>query len=125
MEGLSDWRAGTHWRDIRMRQVEGKRASLPRSAEQLDFSAKQACQLAADCQPEAGPAVFATGSGICLLEGLEDNLLLFLRNADSGISNFECDNRAITEDRMVLTPSIFSFEHGESYAALFRELECV
>jgi hypothetical protein len=60
---------------------------LPRRhAAQADFAAEQVRQLAADGQAQAGAAVFAAGAGVGLLERLEDELLLFRRDADAGVS---------------------------------------
>ena len=72
--------------DIFDRQVEREGAAGARRAAQLDFAAEQARQLAADGEAEAGAAVFAAGAGVGLLERLEDDLLLFRRNADAGIA---------------------------------------
>jgi hypothetical protein len=43
-------------------------------------------QLATDGQPQAAAAVLALGRGVGLLEGLEDALLLRLRNTDASVS---------------------------------------
>ena len=56
-------------------------------AGQLDFAAEQRGQFTADGETQTGSAVFAAGAGIGLLEGFEDELLLFRRNADSGIAD--------------------------------------
>ena len=61
-------------------------------AAQVDFAAKQAGQFAADGEPKARAAVLAAGGGIRLLERLEDDLLLLVRDADAGVGNFERDH---------------------------------
>ena len=79
---------------------------LPGRAAQLNLATEQAGQFAADRQPQAGAAVFAAGAGVCLLEGLEDDALLFGRNADPGIGNLEGHDRgAAFEDRMIFAPA--------------------
>ena len=72
----------------------------------MDFAAEQACQFAADGKPEAGAAVFAAGRGVGLLERLEDDLLLFQRNADAGIGDLERHHRRrLAEHRMLGAPA--------------------
>ena len=63
----------------------------PWTLDQLDFAAEQHGQFAADGETEAGAAVFAGGAGVGLLEGLEDEPLLFRRDADAGILDGEGD----------------------------------
>ena len=70
-----------------------KVAALAGRALQMDFAAEQARQFAADRKAEAGAAIFAAGAGVGLLERLEDQLLLVLRDADAGIGHFEGDHR--------------------------------
>ena len=63
-------------------------------------------KLAADGETETGAAIFAAGAGVGLLEGLEDDLLLFGRNADAGIRHFERnDGRRLAQHRMLGTPA--------------------
>ncbi len=64
----------------------------PWTLDELDFAAEQHGQLAADGQAEAGAAVFAGGAGVGLLEGLEDEPLLFRRDADAGVLDGEGDD---------------------------------
>ena len=78
--------------DVGLRQVEGEGAALAGRAAQLDFAAEQAGQFAADGQAQAGAAVLAAGAGVGLLEGLEDDALLFRRDADAGVGDLEGDD---------------------------------
>ena len=72
----------------------------------MNFAAEQACKLAADGKAEAGAAIFAAGAGVGLLERLEDQLLLFQRNADAGIGHLEGDHRGrLIEHRMLGAPA--------------------
>ena len=65
----------------------------PSLALQLDRAAQQARQFARDRKAKAGAAIFAADRAIGLAEGLEDALLLFLRDADAGIGDGERDLR--------------------------------
>ena len=75
-------------------QEEGEGAALPVDADKLDLAAKQHRQLSADGKTKASTAVLAGSAGISLLEGLENELLFFRRDADAGILDGECDNLA-------------------------------
>ncbi len=91
---------------IFQRQIEREGAALAGRAPQVDFAAEQACQFAADREPEAGAAIFAAGAGIGLLERLEDQLLLLQRNADAGIGHLEGDHgRRVVEHGMLGAPA--------------------
>src|SRR5215467_5730009 len=92
----------------------------------MDFTAEEVGQFATDRQAKAGPAVFATGAGISLVEGLEDDLLLLERDTDSGIGDLESNYRGrLLEHRMVLGPAGFRGVHVEANTAAFGELEGV
>src|SRR5262245_3215053 len=73
------------------RQVEREDAALPGRADDANFAAQQPRDLAADRESESRAAVFAAGRPVCLLEGLEDDPLLFGRNADAGVGDREGD----------------------------------
>ena len=63
-------------------------------------------KLAADREAKAGAAVLAAGAGVGLLEGLEDDLLLFGRDADAGVGDLEGNNALrLAEDRMARRPA--------------------
>ena len=72
-----------------MRQIEREGAAAAGGAAQVDLAAQEVGELAADGEAEAGAAVAAAGAGIGLLEGLEDDLLLFGGNADAGVADLE------------------------------------
>jgi hypothetical protein len=59
----------------------------------MDFAAEQISEFAADRQPKTGPAIFATCTGVGLLERLEDDFLFLDRNTDTGIGDLEGDYR--------------------------------
>ena len=65
----------------------------PSVARHADLAAEQARDLAADRQAEAGAAVAAAGRPVGLLEGLEDQPQLVLRDADAGVGDRERDAR--------------------------------
>ena len=67
---------------------------LPGRAAQLNFASQQAGQFAADRQSQAGTAILAAGACIRLLERLEDDPLLFGRNANAGIGHLEGNDRS-------------------------------
>src|SRR5512141_3108149 len=71
------------------RQVEGKSAALFKDARELDFPAEEHGQLTTDGESEAGTAVLAGGASVGLLEGLENEPLLFWSDADAGVLNGE------------------------------------
>ena len=74
-------RCSTGW-NVR-RQEERERAALADLALDVDLAAEQARDLAADREPEAGAAVTAARRPVRLLEGLEDQAELVVRDADS------------------------------------------
>ena len=77
---------------VRERQVQRERAALPRLALDADLAAEEARELAADRQAEPCSAVATRGGAVGLLEGLEDELLLVLRDAEAGVLDRECDH---------------------------------
>src|SRR5207253_1637187 len=87
-------------------QVQRESTADPGGAAQLDLAAEQVRQLAADRETKPGAAVTAAGAGVGLLEGLEDDPLLFRQDADAGIRHLEGDDRrGIVEDGMVGAPT--------------------
>src|SRR3984893_11225845 len=75
--------------NVGLRQKQNERAPFARMASQLNFSPQQTGQFAADSQPQSRSAVLAAGSRVRLLEGLENNPLLFRWYADASIRNFK------------------------------------
>ena len=96
-------------------------------AAQLDFSAQQAGQLAADGESQSGSAVFAAGAGVCLLKRLEDDSLLLRRNTDSGIGDLEGNHGcgACRESGWSSLHPPAATETDKLHASVLRELECV
>src|SRR5205823_8232119 len=75
-------------------------------AAQLDLSAEQTGQLAADRKAETRAAEPAIGAGIGLLKSLEDDLLFFRRDADTGVGNLEGDDcRRFLQHRVLRAPA--------------------
>src|SRR5437764_14235793 len=70
-------------------KVEREGAALPRSAPEPDLAAQQPSELATDRQPQTCAAERAARRGIRLLEGLEDQFVLFPRDADAGVGDGE------------------------------------
>src|SRR6185295_9324626 len=77
-----------------LRQEQGKGAALARGAGQSNFSAEQPRNFPADRQAKACAAILAAGAAVRLLEGLKDELLLLGRDANAGVGDGECDDRA-------------------------------
>ena len=77
---------------VRGRQEERERAALADFALDVDLAAEQSRDLAADREPEAGAAVTAARRPVRLLEGLEDQAELVLRDADSGVHDGELEH---------------------------------
>ena len=80
--------------NISLGEEERESAADARGGPELDFSAEEIGQLAADGQAETGSAVLAAGACIGLLEGLEDDALFLRSDADAGVGDLERDNRA-------------------------------
>jgi len=55
-------------------------------------NAEQTCDLAADREPEAGPAVAAARRPVRLLEGLEDQAELVVGDADACVLDRELEH---------------------------------
>ncbi|ABS26438.1 hypothetical protein Anae109_2236 [Anaeromyxobacter sp. Fw109-5] len=89
------------------RPRRGVRAAVPQGQQQregaplaglaldLDRPAQQPRDLAADGQPQAGPAVLAARGAVGLLERLEDEPLLVRRDADARVRHRERDRVAL------------------------------
>ena len=109
---------------IAHRQVQCERASLADRAVELDFSAEQGCDLAADRQTETGSAVSARDRSVRLLERLENNPVLFRCDTDSGILYREGNHGFGTaEGLVVLAPSAFRRSHRDRNVPAVGELE--
>ena len=77
------------------REVEG--AALADRALDPDPAAHHLHQLRGDGQAQAGAAVLARGGGVGLGEGLEDQPLLFGRDADAGVAHLEMQKWRVRE----------------------------
>src|SRR6185312_1698877 len=107
-------------------QVQREARALAGGALQVNLAAEQACEFTADGKAKSRAAVFAAGAGIRLLECLEDQLLLFERNADAGVGDFEGDHgRRRVQYRVVAAPAPDRRFHLELHAAFRSELEGV
>src|SRR5688572_20827589 len=72
-------------------QIECERAAVAQLALDAHFATKQTRNFAADRQPETRTAEFAGRRCIRLLERLEDQPLLLLRDADARVPHAECN----------------------------------
>src|SRR5438270_11300824 len=105
-------------------QKQSEGAALADGAGQTDFAAKETGDFTADRQAKTGPAVFAAGAAIGLMEGLEDDLLLIRRNADAGIRYGEGDHvPGVIQDLVFGIPAAGDGGNIQSHLALFGELE--
>ncbi len=81
--------SGFHHRDHR--QMHGKDGSLPGLARDLDITAKEDRETAAEGQAQSGSTVLPRGGFIRLREFLEDAVHLFRGHADARIRDREAD----------------------------------
>src|SRR5205814_2055396 len=89
-----------HW------QVQGEGAALAGRADQPDLTAEQGRQFAADGESQTGAAVLATGTRIGLLEGFEDQALLFGSDANARVGDFDGDGALDkTQNRVIGRPA--------------------
>src|SRR5207245_11608513 len=110
--------------EIASRKKYRERAAEVRAASQLNFAAKESRELAADSEAKAGAAVFPAGRRVRLLKSLEDDLLLFERNAYASVRHLECnDDRCLAEHGMVGSPAANRSRDIELDPALRCELE--
>ena len=108
----------------RHEQGEGRAFARPRP--HLQLAAEQPRDLAADREAEAGAAIFAAGRAVGLLEGLEDQLLLVLGDADAGVGDRDLDRPVdVAQHRMVGAPAAVGAAHRQRDAAVRGELERV
>ena len=112
--------------DVPVGEVEGEERTLARIALDVDLAAEEPGDLPRDREPETGAAVLAAGGPVRLLEGLEDDLLLVLGDADAGVLDVEADHRAGREQRRGLEEGAV-LHHLDPHrdASLLGELEGV
>src|ERR1700759_608308 len=95
-------------------------------AGQLDLTAKQHGEFAADREAKAGAAVFTRRTGIRLLKRFKYDLLFLWWDADAGIFHDEGnDLRGFAQNRMALAISVRSEIDAHIDVATCRELEGV
>jgi hypothetical protein len=99
-------------------QVERERAAHSRDAAELDFATKQVGQLTADGEAKARAAVFAAGRRIGLLERLEDDPLLFRRDADASVRTSKAIPKARVSAGWSALQPLFTGDTLSAYAAL-------
>src|SRR3954447_20862356 len=104
------------------RQVQSEGTTAAGNTAQADFAAQQVCQLATDGEAQSRATVFARGAGIRLLERLEDDSLLFLRNTDTRVADRKLDDRgSLRQSRVILSPATHCDTYVQSHAAAVRE----
>ena len=90
-----------------------------------ELAAQQAGDFAADRQAQAGAAVLAAGGAVGLLEGLEDDPLLVLRDADAGVLDREGEDLAGLVERSLAVSSRSAAARPQLHLAALGELEGV
>ena len=80
------------------RQEQRERAPGARLARDRDVSAEEAGELARDGEPEAGAAILTMRASVGLAERVEDDVLLFRRDADAGVRHRKRDLIPASED---------------------------
>src|SRR5215472_5588619 len=121
-----DGRCGLGGDHRRQRHVKDEAAALSRSAPDGDLPAEEPRELAADRQAETGAPIAAAGGAVGLLERFEDDLLLILGNADTGIGDREGDHlRRAVEARFAGRPAARDPPYPQLHRPLLGELERV
>src|SRR5689334_21328931 len=82
---------GDFCRIVGLRQYDREATPLALAAHQMDGTAQQAHKLAGDGKAQARSAISAADGTVCLLESLEDALLLALGNPDPGVAHRKGD----------------------------------
>jgi hypothetical protein len=107
-------------------QVRREGAALARRALDVEGAAEHPGDFAADRKAQAGAAILAGRAGFGLLEGLEDDLLLVLRDPDAGVAHVEGDDLlGAVELGMGADLSAGGDAHRQLDLALLGELEGV
>src|SRR5690606_964872 len=107
-------------------KIEGKGRALIRDALHPQFAAERSRDLAADREPEPGAAIFSARGAIGLLEGLEDDPLLVLGDADAAVPHRKGDHLTGCGQLLVAgAPARFGPRHPELDPARRREFESV
>src|SRR6185437_6041186 len=110
--------------DVGERQVQREGAAAAVDTAQANLTAEQMGELAADGESQPRAAVFSRRASIGLLEGLEDDLLLLRRDADTGVADGKLDDRRrLAEDGMLCGPASGGHPDMQPDAAAVGELE--
>src|SRR5258708_1292119 len=123
---LADRNGADSGRFISARQIERERAALAGCAGHANLPTQQPGDFAADRQTEAGAAVSAIRRAISLLEGLENDPLLFRSYDDAGIGGGKRNYFAGAVERFEIV-SLIARGRGnlQDHVALLGELECI
>ena len=125
-DGLVEHRRRGHRHRAGRRQVERERGALTLRALHVDLAAEQAGDLAADREPEPGPAEAAADRALGLLERLEDQAQLVRRDADPGVDHRERDDVLGARQRVAAVVHVGRRSaDAELDGAAVRELERV
>ena len=81
-------KVGTHWFRKFQRNFEPKAAAFANDTLDSDLPAHETYELPGDCGSEAGSAIDSGNRVIRLCERFKDLCLFGLRNADTGVSDF-------------------------------------
>src|SRR5439155_6883081 len=100
-------------------------AALAETALDADLPAEQSRDLAADREAEPGPAVAAAGRSVRLLEGLEDQAQLVVRDPDARVHHGEGDDGVGTRQRLAGELPSFGELDAQRHTARIGELERV
>ena len=111
---------------VHERQVQREGAAFARGAVDPDLAAKEPGDLAADREAQAGTAELSAGAGVALLERLEDDAVLLLRDADAAVADAERHHGVGRVEQLLLgVPSTGGHRRLERDAAPLGELERV
>jgi hypothetical protein len=113
-------------RSVLTREVECERAPGARDAHDADLPAEQAGNLATDRQPEPGPSVAAARRAVGLLEGFENDALLFFGDPDARVRHAERDDGVgLVQDLVAAAPAVARELHFHRDVTVLGELEGV
>src|SRR3954471_1826515 len=113
-------------RNIHLRQVKGKRATHIQLTVESDLSTKQTRDLPANREAQSRPSVLPTSGSVRLLEGLENQYLLALRNTNPGIRNrIGYDGFSAIEHRVFWAPPTRSARNAQFHPSALRKFQSV
>ena len=109
-----------------MRQVECKGRAFPFDAPEVNLSAEETSDFTTDREAESGPPELSTRCSIGLLERLEDDPLLILRNPDTGVGDRKGDHTlGLFQRHRVERRLLLSIADCQRDPPLLREFEGV